>query len=252
MSPHEKPKTGKTKDKAEAFYKELLRFLLQKKLPFMVSGTYAFTVYTDIQRDTKDIDIVTTQEDYPRILQTLHAAGYETKLHELELDWLAKVYKDDFFTDILYAERNGLHKVDATWLDNAHDAEVLGLKVKLVPPEELIRSKAYIQGRHRFDGPDVIHLILKQGKTLDWKLLIQKMDPHWEVLAGHLISFLFVYPSERKVIPNWVIEHIAQKAVERLSHEPTTTRITRGLLFSPEDYAAGVEKWGFMPIKTLD
>lgn len=250
---NDQPKTGKIQKKAESFYDNLLKFLLENKLPFMVGGTYAFNTYTGIERPTKDIDLFTTQEDYPRILKKLSDAGYKTKLYEIARDWLAKVYdeKNGIFIDIMYGERNGLYKVDKTWLDHAQKGIVLGYDVKLVPVEELIRSKSYIQNRDRHDGPDVVHLILRQGKQLNWQLLLDKMDPHWELLTAHILNFLFVYPSERKVIPEWVIKKLMEKVKERISHEPTSDKITRGLLLS-NDYEVGVSHWGFSPIRTLE
>lgn len=250
MNLDEQPKTGKEKQMAERFYKELLDFLLQKKLPFMIGGTYALTYYTGIERPTKDIDIVTTEKDYPNILKILSEGGFQTKLHEVEINWLAKVYKGSYFTDIMYAERNGLHTVDETWLEHAKEGIILGRKVKLIPVEDLIRSKAYIQNRDRNDSADVIHLILKQGRNVNWKLLFDKMEPHWEILTSFLFQFLFIYPSERKVIPEWVIEKLMEKAKDRLSHPPTKNKITRGLLLSP-DYEVGVSHFGFKPIRTL-
>lgn len=250
MAVNEQPKTGVKQKQAEEFYKELLDFMIEKQLPFMIGGTYAFSVYTGIERPTKDIDIVTTEQDCPHVLQVLAEGGFHTKLHEVELNWMAKVYKDDYFTDIMYAERNGLHKVDDSWLKKARDGTVLDRKVKLIPVGELLRSKIYIQGRGRSDLPDVIHLILKQGKTMDWQLLLQKMDPHWELLASALFLFLFVYPSERNVIPEWVLEDTMKKLKQRLSHLPIKDRITRGLLLS-SDYEIGISQWGFQPIRTL-
>jgi hypothetical protein len=250
MMLNENPKEGKDKEKAERFYKQLLDLLQAKHVRFLVSGTYAFTQYTGIERPTKDIDIITTEKEYPALLKLLTEQGYQTKLHEMELNWLAKVMKDEYFADVMFAERNGLHKVDESWFKNARDGVVLDREVKLVPPEELIRSKVYIQGRHNFGGVDAIHLILTQGKTLQWKLLFEKMEPHWEILAQFLFLFLFIYPSEREVIPNWVIENLMEKAKDRLSHSPTKDRITRGLLLSP-DFEAGVSHWGFKPIKEL-
>ena len=44
--------------------------------------------------------------------------------------------------------------MDAEWFAHARDGEVLGLPVKLCPPEEeLIRSKAFVQERERFYVP---------------------------------------------------------------------------------------------------
>lgn len=250
MRPGEEPKVGKDKQKAEVFYKQLIGFLLQKNQPFMIGGTYAFMYYTGIERPTKDIDIMTTEHDYPHVLKILTEEGYKTKLHELDFNWLAKVHKGKFFTDIMFAERNGLHKIDQTWLEKARTGEILSYKVKLVPVEEMIRSKCYIQGRERSDSFDVVHLILCQGKNLDWQYLLQRMSPHWELIAEHIMLFLFVYPSERTVIPDWVLEKIMEFIKKRISHKPTQDKITRGLLIAPE-YEIGVSKWGFQPIREL-
>ena len=126
---------------------------------FMVSGTFAFIQYTGIERDTGDIDIKIPYEDYPHILKTLSEEGYKTELAEFGYNWLAKVIdKEGYYTDLIYAERNGLYKVKKSWFDRATEGTVLGHKVLLEPVEEMIRSKAYVQNRHRHDGSDVIPL----------------------------------------------------------------------------------------------
>jgi hypothetical protein len=238
------------KKNPEQFYSDLLKIMLSKKLPFMVGGTHALTAYTGIVRETKDIDIITTFEDYPKILKTLSDEGFETQLHDhfQESDWIARVFKDSFFADIIYAEKNGLEKVDTSWLERAGEGEVFGHMVKLVPVEEMIRSKAYIQYKERFDGSDVINLIQKYGKTIDWKLLRNKMEPNWEILFAHLINFVFVYPNDIHDIPVWLIEEYSErlkKAFEKQSNE--TNKVTRGLLISTQ-YDVAVKKWGYRPI----
>lgn len=243
--------TGKKKEQAEKFYDKLLTTLIRRKLPFMVGGTFAFMEYTGIERDTGDIDIKIPFESYPDILKSLSEAGYKTELAEIELNWLAKVTDPEgFYTDLIYAERNGLYKVETSWLDRAGEGTVLGHKVKLEPVDEMIRSKAYVQNRHRHDGIDVIHLILRQGKNVNWDHLLEKMDEHWELLLGHIVTFLFVYPSERQVIPTKVIKRLVSKLEDRISHPPTKEKITRGLLLS-NDYQVGPAQWGFTPITDL-
>lgn len=244
--------TGKKKEEAEKFYHKLLRTLIKHKLPFMIGGTFAFTQYTGIERETGDFDIKIPYEKYPEVLRVLSQEGYKTELAEIELNWLAKVTDSNgFYTDLIYSERNGLHKVEESWLKRAVDSEVLGHKVKLEPVEEMIRSKSYVQNRHRNDGGDVIHLILKQGKKMDWDLLYEKMEPHWELLMGHILTFLFVYPSERSVIPKKIVKKLVANLEERISHKETPNKITRGLLLS-NDYQVGVSLWGFTPITGLE
>jgi hypothetical protein len=243
--------TGKKKEQAEAFYDKLLSTLIKKKIQFMIGGTFAFSAYTGVERDTGDIDIKIPYEDHPTVLKTLTEAGYRPELAEIELGWLAKVYDEKgYYTDLIFGERNGLYKVERAWLTRATEGTVLGHRVLLEPVEEMIRSKSYVQNRHRHDGGDVVHLLLRQGKRVDWKELMSKMAPHWELLMGHVLTFLFVYPSEREVIPKWVIEHLVVKLEERVSHPPTKEKITRGLLLS-NDYQVGVSLWGFRPITEL-
>lgn len=245
------PLTGKKAEQAEAFYDNLLRTLIDKKLPFMIGGTYAYNKYTGLDRATGDIDIMCPYEDYPQILKELTKAGYKTELAEIELNWLAKV-KDEhgYYTDIIFAERNGLYKIDRSLVENAPEGTVLGHKVKLQPVEDMIRSKTYIHNRHRDDTGDVIHLILKQGRHMNWKLLMDKMEPHWELLMAHIMNFIFVYPSERRIIPEWVIDELMKRLKKLFSEEPPKEKTTRGLLLS-NDYQVGVAKWGFRPVTEL-
>jgi hypothetical protein len=243
--------TGKKKEQAEKFYDKLLTTLIRKRLPFMIGGTFAFSEYTGIERETGDIDIKIPYEDHPMILKALTDEGYKTELADIKMNWLAKVTDvEGFYTDIIYAEGNGLYQVERSWFDRAPEGSVLGHKVKLEPVEEMIRSKAYVRNRHRDDTGDVVHLILRQGKNIDWHILLEKMAPHWELLLSALLLFLFIYPSERKLIPNWVIERLVGKLEDRISHEPTKSKITRGLLLS-SDYQVGVSNWGFTPVTEL-
>ena len=242
--------SGKKKEEAEKFYNEVFDVLLAQKVPFMIGGTFAFNAYTGLDRETGDIDIMTTVADYPKLLKTLTKAGFSTELSEIELKWLAKVHKDNFYTDIIFAERNGLNKIDESWIKRARPGEVLGHKVLLEPIEEMIRSKLYVQNRHRNDLGDVVHLILRQGGNVDWKILWEKTRPHWELLSAALLLFLFVYPSERANVPEWLVKKLVKEVEKRFDHPPTKDRVTRGLLLS-NDYEVGVSKWGFQPIHEL-
>lgn len=245
------PLFGKQKKRAEDFYNKLIAIMLENNLPFMIGGTFAFNQYTGLDRPTGDFDIMIPIEDYPKILKTLADNGYKTELAEIELNWLAKVTDPEgFYTDFIYAERNGLHKVKREWLQYALEATILGHQVLLEPAEEMLRSKCYVQNRHRNDEGDVIHLILRQGKMLHWERLLEKMNPHWELLMAHIVLFLFIYPSERDSIPKWIIAELMGRLVDLFSTSPPKEKITRGLLLS-QDFQVGVSQWGFKPITEL-
>jgi hypothetical protein len=238
----------KTYKNADTFYGDLLDLLIGHNVSFMIGGTYAFTAYTGIERPTKDMDIFATVEDYPKILRLCSDAGFKTALHDEY--WIAKIHSNKYYTDVIYAEKNGLVKVTKEWLDNAHQGTLFGHQVKLVPPEEMIRSKAYIQHRERHDGADVVHLILQIGKALDWRQLLDKMEPHYEIILGHILTFLFVYPAEKGLIPQWVLNELLDRAKKEFAAPPFKERITRGLLISTQ-YEVGVAQWGYNPIKKL-
>jgi hypothetical protein len=44
--------------------------------------------------------------------------------------------------------------VDDLWFAHATPGDVLGIPVRLCPPEEMIWSKAFIMERERYDGAD--------------------------------------------------------------------------------------------------
>ena len=52
---------------AVAFYRDVLRGLIDAGVPFVIGGAYAFALYTGIERPTKDIDLFVRRADVERI-----------------------------------------------------------------------------------------------------------------------------------------------------------------------------------------
>src|SRR3954470_19357040 len=148
------------------FYVAALKKLDEAKLPYVVGGGYAMAYYTGIARNTKDLDIFIKPQDCKRVLRTLEQAGYRTEyFYEF---WIAKALQGEVFIDILYNSGNGLCPVDDEWFSNANPVDVHGYHTRMVPPEEQIFSKAFVQDRDRFDGADVIHLLYACSASMDW------------------------------------------------------------------------------------
>src|SRR5215213_7029894 len=164
---------------AEGFYVEALRELSSLGLPFLLAGTYAVSAYTGITRPTKDLDIFCKAGDYPRILSHFQAIGYSVEIEDER--WLGKVFKGKHFFDVIFASSNGTMPVGDEWFENARQIEVFGTPVRIVGPTELVWSKCFIQLRHRFDGADVAHTILRAHDQIDWPRLLGFMELHWEV-----------------------------------------------------------------------
>ena len=151
---------------SEAFYAEALRELNQLGLPFLLAGTYALSAYTGITRPTKDLDIFCKAGDYTRVLSHFKNLGYSVEIEDDR--WLGKVFKGQYFFDVIFASSNGTMPIGDQWFENARQIEVFGSPVRIVGPTELVWSKCFIQLRHRYDGADVAHTILKAHDQIDW------------------------------------------------------------------------------------
>lgn len=231
---------------AEAFYIEGLKLLAESGIPFLLSGTYAVTTYTGVVRPTKDLDVFCKAGDYPRILAFFQDRGYGIGVEDER--WLAKVYQGRYFFDVIFAARSGDVPVTEEWFEGAPEIEVYGTKVRITKPTELLRSKIFVQDRYRYDGADIAHIILKQSEAIDWKSLLGNLELHWEVLLSHLINFRYIYPSERDLVPRWVMDELLGRLQAHLEMPPPHVRVCRGRLFSPRDYVTDITEWGFADI----
>jgi hypothetical protein len=232
--------------KAEAFYEEALKTLIKSKVPFMLGGAFALREHTGIFRDTKDLDIFTKAGDYPTLLTVLQNEGYKTEITDAR--WIAKAFQKEHYIDIIFSQKNGATHVDDTWFEHAKAITFLGQKVQILPPEELIWSKAYIMDRTRFDGADINHIILTKGRELNWKRLLMRMEAHWEILLFHILSFRFVYPADRDIIPKWIIEELLKRVQEQLLVPTPQDKVCRGSLFSPTQYEIDIKEWGYKDV----
>jgi hypothetical protein len=232
---------------AERFYAEALRGLVRSRVPFMIGGAYALRVYAGIVRHTKDLDVFCARRDCGRILRVLSRFGDRVERHDPT--WIVKVFRGDLFIDVIYGSGNGICHVDAQWFAYARAARLLGSRVRLIPPEEMIWSKAFVQDRYRFDGADIAHILRRRGRTLDWRRLLDRMRPEWEILLAHLINVRFIYPAERDIVPDWVLHELLARLEQDQSlaerGRAPSAPVCRGTLLTPYDYVPDVTAWGY-------
>jgi hypothetical protein len=226
-----------------AFYRSVMSRLNDANIPFLVGGSYAFAYYTSIMRNTKDFDIFVRRQDMERALAALHSGDCRTEFTYPH--WLGKAICGDDLVDIIFSSGNAIADVDDEWFAHAPTADVLGMAAKLSPAEEMIWSKAYIMERERFDGADVLHVILRCGPALDWPRLMRRFGDHWRVLFSHLVMFGFVYPGERGSIPAWVMDQMLARLQTERSEPARGGRVCNGPLISRAQYLIDVEQWGY-------
>jgi hypothetical protein len=233
-------------DEAEVFaHGEALRILQEGGFSPMVGGAYALRVHTGLWRDTKDLDLFLRKDQIDEALASLSSAGYRCEFTDPL--WIAKAYSGDYFIDLIFSSGNGIAGVDEHWARRAPRATVLQRETLIVPIEEIIWQKAFIQERERFDGGDIHHLLLFKGSEIDWRYLLDRFAPHWHVLFSHLIMFRFAFPGRRECIPSWVMSDLAARvAAEELERPaPGSRNLCRGGLVSRQQYLYELNERGF-------
>lgn len=225
------------------FYIRTMAVLTDAGVPFLVGGAFALFTYTGIERHTKDVDLFLKRADCDGALQALSAAGYRTEVPFPH--WLAKAHGDCCFADLIFSSGNGVAEVTDAWFEHASEGKVLGLPVKLCPPEEMIWSKCYVQERERYDGADVAHLIRAKGESLDWRRLLDHFGDHWRILFSQLTLFGFSYPAERNKVPPWVMHELNDRLRAEIDAPPPGGKTCYGTFLSREQYLIDTGLWGY-------
>jgi hypothetical protein len=224
-----------------AFYRATIQTLSAAGVPFLVGGAYALAHYTGVERHTKDLDVFVREGDVDRTLAALAAAGCEAELTFPH--WLGKARRGDDFIDVIFSSGNGICAVDDGWFVHAVPADVLGLPVRLVPPEEMLWSKAFVMERERFDGADINHLL--RVAEFDWGRMLRRFGSQWPVLLAHLVLFRFVYPADAGNAPDWVMRDLLAREAADLDAPAPPERICMGPLLSRAQYLIDIEEWGY-------
>lgn len=227
------------------FYRRAMAVLREGEVPFMIGGSWAFAWYTGISRPSHDFDLFIRRGDYERATHLMREAGFRTEL--LYPHWLGKVFDGDDFIDLIFAGGNGEAPVDDGWFEHAEPVVAFGMDCLAVPVEETIWSKSFLMERERFDGADIIHLILEKGPELDWERLVLRFASHWRLLLAHLVLFGFVYPGHRTRVPREVMNMLTERLARENEQEPDPTleRLCQGTLISRAQYLADVEARGY-------
>ena len=237
------PEAFEAPGSSEGFYAEVIRLMAESEIPFLLSGTYALSCYTGLIRPTKDVDVFAKAGDALRMLSFFKERGFDVQI--VDDRWLARVTRGEQFVDIITNMPTSATHVTDEWFQDAPEAMIFDTKVKLVPPTQFVWSKIYVQDRYRYDGADVTHMILKRSSDIDWKQLISSMELHWEVLLVAVLNFRFIYPSERHLIPRWVMDELLERLHAQLEMPSAGKWVCRGRIFSPRDYTIDINEWGF-------
>ena len=225
----------------EKFYRDVLLLMNDCHIPYVVSGAFALYEHTGIWRDTKDLDLFLSASEMPKALRCLEAGGLQLEVRDPV--WLAKVWRDGYFVDLITGMSNAVIRVDSGWIERAIPARIFDVPVSILNAEELIASKIFVTRRERFDGADVAHVIYATRDLLDWKRLFSLVGEHWEMLLWSLIFFRYIYPRHANEVPRDVWHEL----VTRLEQDLTDSKLDapfRGSLIDENMFAIDVKEWG--------
>ncbi len=210
-----------------ALFREVLTALEDNNIPYAVSGAFALRQHTGICRVTKDLDLFMTARTGLKVVPYLRQRGFVCDV--CDPVWLAKARKGKFFVDLITGMSNGVLSVEDSWIERASPAVVLGIKTRVLSPEELVASKIFVARRERFDGADIAHVLYGTYPSFDWNRELLLMGEHWEMLLWSLLLFRYVYPAQTRYVPSSVWRELLQR-LEREVAMPNSEAKFRGSL----------------------
>ncbi len=231
----------------EALYSEVLTVLEATNLPYAVSGAFALRQHTGICRDTKDLDVFLTVENARVALRHLERRGFECEIRDPV--WLAKANRDGYFVDLITGMSNGLIGVEDSWIERAYPATVLGVRSRVLAPEELLASKLFVVRRERFDGADIAHVIFASKGNLQWDRVMELAGDHWEILLWALLLYSYVYPAYRDYVPLSLWRKLLAQFQESVTVPDPSARF-RGSLIDEKMFAIDTDEWGMADLLT--
>lgn len=145
-------------------------------------------------RWTHDIDVFLRPEDAKRTLLALESRGFEVE--ETYPDWLFKAFKNDVMVDLIFKSSGGI-LLDEEMLARAQVIDFKGVRVRVIPPEDLIVIKAVVHDehmpRHWHDALAVLAVC-----DLDWDYLVRRARQYG---ARRVLSLMIYAQSSDLIVP---------------------------------------------------
>jgi len=217
-----------------------LRILNLSRVQYVVAGAAAVGYYTGLWRDTKDLDLFLAPEDVTAALTVLAANGYTVEVPAPH--WLAHAYCGPFYVDLIFGFGGWRAAVDEQWYDRGKPTTVLGQPVRMSPVEDLIWIKAYVAHRERFDGADILHMINACHESIDWRRLLRRFEPCWQLLLFYVNLYQFVYPSNRSDFPAWIVHELVERWREQQRRPVENPLECRGTLIDRYSFLVDIRE----------
>jgi hypothetical protein len=176
--------------------------LRDARIPHLFMGGLASAAHGR-PRWTHDIDVFVRPGDAGRALDALGAAGFATQ--KTDPTWLYKGVKDRVLVDVIFLS-DGQVILDDEMLRRAREADLEGVQVPTISPEDLIVIKALVHKerspRHWFDA-----LALLRREDLDWDYLIGRASRYSSLRVASLLCYAI---SQDQVVPGDAVRRLVE------------------------------------------
>jgi len=166
--------------------------LKQNGPQFALGGSYALCVL-GAPEPVHDVDLVVAEQDADHAARVLGEAGFE--IERTPEDWLFKAHCGEVMVDVLH--RLAGDPVDADLLDRATEREVIGMRIPVLPPTEMIVVKLRSLTEHHCDFSALLPPVRAVREQLDWpRIRKETADNDFAVAFLVLTDRLGISPTE--------------------------------------------------------
>ncbi|MDT4914902.1 MAG: hypothetical protein QOC66_4030 [Pseudonocardiales bacterium] len=169
--------------------------LKQQGPQFALGGSYALWAH-GAPEPVHDVDLVVTEDEADQAAATLREAGFE--IERTPEDWLFKAHADGAFVDVLH-RLNGA-PVGAETLSAADELEVLGIRIPVLRPTDVITTKLRSLSEHYCDFGALLPTIRAVREQLDWNRIRRDTADHDFAAAFLFLSDRLGISTERRPV----------------------------------------------------
>ena len=181
-------------------------------MPFAIGGGIAVGVYVPYRMSTKDVDIYVKPSDRQTMIGILSACDLKDyyEIHPYERHRIYRAYDGaGTIVDVMWGMPNRRAMVDDGWLTHGPEIDLYGVRVRVLPPEELIWAKLYVLQRDRSDWPDILNVLYSTTSSLDWDRLIDHVGDDAPLLDALIAVFRWICPGKAALIPLRIRKRLA-------------------------------------------
>ena len=158
--------SGSPSDLLRAALKRSASALKSGAIPFALAGSYALWVH-GAPENTHDVDLMVAESSVEDAVRCLREDGFS--IERPPEDWLFKAHLDGAMVDILHRV-NGV-PVAPGFLEQVEPADVLGLRIPVLVPTEVISTKLRALSERYCDLGQLLPPVRAVREQLDWPRL---------------------------------------------------------------------------------